>query len=90
MPAQHLLLLSSDDVLANSVARTLAPGVELTRCRSLKEAAESACQFKIWGCLGDFRPTIVGGHAEERFLDGSSRDSVRHQATLVALELLLP
>ena len=28
--------------------------------------------------------------AEERFLDGSSRDSVRHQATLVALELLLP
>ena len=28
--------------------------------------------------------------AEERLLDGSSRDAVRHQATLVALELLLP
>lgn len=28
--------------------------------------------------------------AEERRLDGSSRESVRHQATLVALELLLP
>ena len=28
--------------------------------------------------------------AEERLLDGSSRESVRHQATLVALELLLP
>lgn len=28
--------------------------------------------------------------AEERQLDGSSRDAVRHQATLVALELLLP
>lgn len=27
---------------------------------------------------------------EERQLDGSSRDSVRHQAALVALELLLP
>ena len=27
---------------------------------------------------------------EERQLDGSSRDAVRHQATLVALELLLP
>ncbi len=27
---------------------------------------------------------------EERLLDGSSRDSVRHQAALVALELLLP
>ncbi|MBW8755027.1 MAG: CinA family protein [Sphingomonadales bacterium] len=29
-------------------------------------------------------------HAEERLLDGSSRAAVRHQATLVALELLLP
>jgi nicotinamide-nucleotide amidase len=29
-------------------------------------------------------------HAEERKLDGSSRAAVRHQATLVALELLLP
>ena len=28
--------------------------------------------------------------AEERLLDGSSRALVRHQATLVALELLLP
>ena len=28
--------------------------------------------------------------AEERLLDGSSRAMVRHQATLVALELLLP
>ena len=28
--------------------------------------------------------------AEERLLDGSSREAVRHQATLVALELLLP
>ncbi len=28
--------------------------------------------------------------AEERRLDGSSREAVRHQATLVALELLLP
>jgi len=28
--------------------------------------------------------------AEERLLDGSSRATVRHQATLVALELLLP
>ena len=28
--------------------------------------------------------------AEERLLDGSSRDTVRHQAALVALELLLP
>ena len=29
-------------------------------------------------------------HAEEQRLDGSSRAAVRHQATLVALELLLP
>jgi nicotinamide-nucleotide amidase len=29
-------------------------------------------------------------NAEERQLDGSSRSAVRHQATLVALELLLP
>lgn len=29
-------------------------------------------------------------HAEERQLDGSSRSRVRHQAALVALELLLP
>lgn len=29
-------------------------------------------------------------NAEERQLDGSSRAAVRHQATLVALELLLP
>ncbi|MCK9543465.1 MAG: CinA family protein [Novosphingobium sp.] len=29
-------------------------------------------------------------NAEERLLDGSSRVRVRHQATLVALELLLP
>ncbi len=29
-------------------------------------------------------------HAEEKQLDGSSRAHVRHQATLVALELLLP
>jgi nicotinamide-nucleotide amidase len=29
-------------------------------------------------------------NAEERQLDGSGRSSVRHQATLVALELLLP
>jgi nicotinamide-nucleotide amidase len=29
-------------------------------------------------------------NAEERLLDGSSRAAVRHQATLVALELLLP
>jgi nicotinamide-nucleotide amidase len=29
-------------------------------------------------------------HAEERLLDGTSRAAVRHQATLVALELLLP
>lgn len=29
-------------------------------------------------------------NAEERQLDGSSRSSVRHQAALVALELLLP
>ena len=28
--------------------------------------------------------------AEERLLDGSSRSTVRHQAALVALELLLP
>lgn len=28
--------------------------------------------------------------AEERLLDGSSREAVRHQAALVALELLLP
>lgn len=28
--------------------------------------------------------------AEERLLDGSSREAVRHQAVLVALELLLP
>ncbi|MCB2079151.1 MAG: CinA family protein, partial [Novosphingobium sp.] len=28
--------------------------------------------------------------AEERMLDGSSRAAVRHQATLAALELLLP
>jgi nicotinamide-nucleotide amidase len=28
--------------------------------------------------------------AEERLLDGSSRAAVRHQAALVALELLLP
>ena len=29
-------------------------------------------------------------NAEERLLDGSSRAAVRHQAALVALELLLP
>ena len=29
-------------------------------------------------------------NAEERYLDGSSRAAVRHQAALVALELLLP
>lgn len=29
-------------------------------------------------------------HAEEKLLDGSSRARVRHQAALVALELLLP
>lgn len=29
-------------------------------------------------------------HAEEQRLDGSSRDAVRHQAALAALELLLP
>jgi len=29
-------------------------------------------------------------NAEERLLDGSSRAAVRHQATMVALELLLP
>jgi nicotinamide-nucleotide amidase len=29
-------------------------------------------------------------NAEERLLDGSSRAAVRHQATLIALELLLP
>jgi nicotinamide-nucleotide amidase len=28
--------------------------------------------------------------AEERLLDGASRSTVRHQAALVALELLLP
>ena len=29
-------------------------------------------------------------NAEEKLLDGTSRATVRHQATLVALELLLP
>jgi len=29
-------------------------------------------------------------NAEERLLDGSSREAVRHQAALIALELLLP
>jgi nicotinamide-nucleotide amidase len=29
-------------------------------------------------------------HAEEMRLDGTSRDAVRHQAALIALELLLP
>jgi nicotinamide-nucleotide amidase len=40
-----------------------------------------------------FARCIRGGEeieTEERLLDGSSRAAVRHQATLVALELLLP
>lgn len=40
-----------------------------------------------------FARCIRGGdevNAEERQLDGSSRSAVRHQAALVALELLLP
>jgi DNA-binding NtrC family response regulator len=69
MPAPCLLLLSPDDVLAQSVAQALSPEIETIRCRSLKDAAEALTQYKIWACIGDFRQTLVGGHAEERFLE---------------------
>jgi len=69
MTIQHLLLLSPDDVLANGVAQALAPDFESVRCNSLRDAVESVNHHKIWGCVGDFRQTVVGGHAEERFLE---------------------
>jgi DNA-binding NtrC family response regulator len=84
MPAPCLLLLSPDDVLAHSVGQALAPDIEVIRCVSLKDAAEAMTQRKIWGCLGDFRQTAVGGHAEERFLEmltGRSPDAIMWLAT---------
>ncbi|MDB5390508.1 MAG: sigma-54 factor interaction protein, partial [Planctomycetaceae bacterium] len=69
MPAPCLLLLSPNDVLAHGVAQALAPDIETIRCSTLKDAAEALAQYKIWGFIGDFRQTAVGGHAEERFLE---------------------
>ena len=64
-----LILLSSDDQWTQFITETLRPSVEVVRCRSLKEAAEALTQHHVTGCLADFRSTVVGGHAEERFLE---------------------
>lgn len=64
-----LLLLSSDDHWTQGVAERLIPGIEAVHCRSLKDAAEALAQHQVWGCLADFRTIVVGGHAEERFLE---------------------
>jgi len=69
MSAQYLLLLSPDDVFADSLRQTLSPEIEAIHCRSLKDAVEALNQYKFWGCLSDFRQSLVGGHSEERFLE---------------------
>lgn len=64
-----LILLSSDDQWTQIITESLRPSVEVVRCRSLKDAAEAITQHQVSGCLADFRTTVVGGHAEERFLE---------------------
>lgn len=53
----------------HGVAGRLPAALEVVRCRSLKDAAEALAQKQIWGCLADFRSIVVGGHAEERYLE---------------------
>ena len=64
-----LILLSPDDQWSQGIIERLIPGIEAIHCRSLKDAAEVMVQRRVWGCLADFRTIIVGGHAEERFLE---------------------
>lgn len=63
------MLMSADDALIQGLRATLNPDIELLVCRTLKEASETLYQRQLWGCLGDFRTIIVGGHAEERILE---------------------
>lgn len=69
MAESCLLLISSDEGLIQGITQILNPGLELVPCRTLKEASEALQQRKLWGFLGDFRSTVVGGHAEERILE---------------------
>ncbi len=69
MPETCLILLSSDDQWSQGIIEGLMPGIKVIPCRSLKDAAEALPQHPVWGCLADFRTIIVGGHAEERFLE---------------------
>lgn len=63
------MLMSADDVLIQGLRADLNPDIELIVCHTLKEASETLHQRQVWGCLGDFRTIIVGGHAEERILE---------------------
>ena len=69
MSETSLILLSPDDQWSQGIIERLIPGIEAIHCRSLKDAAEIMAQQPVWGCLADFRTIIVGGHAEERFLE---------------------
>ncbi len=64
-----LILLSNDDQWTQGITDRLVAGIEVIRCQSLKDAAEALAQHHVWGCLADFRTIVVGGHAEERFLE---------------------
>lgn len=69
MSGQSLLLISKNDVLIEGLRQSLNPDLKIVLCRSLKEASEILQQRQLWGCLGDFRGTLAGGHAEERILE---------------------
>ena len=64
-----LILMSSDDKWMQGLQASLNPSIEVIRCPTLKDAAEALAKHRIWGCLADYRTTVVGGHAEERFLE---------------------
>lgn len=63
------MLMSADDGLIQGLREGLNPDIEVVVCHTLKEASETLHQRQLWGCLGDFRTIIVGGHAEERILE---------------------
>ncbi len=69
MPGTCLLLISTDEGLIQGLRHSLNSDIELIPCGSLKDASEALQQRKLWGVLGDFRATVVGGHAEERILE---------------------
>lgn len=69
MTTPMLLIVSPESAGLESALAARAGDVTLQLIKTLGQAAALVEQTSPWGCVLDVRQTLVGGHAEERFLE---------------------